>query len=533
MTQLVRDPIEIKYEPKQELKQKQALAFENISSIDSSFTLLAMKILFSSDYLYPSNNTTRPIQDEGSLKDTFADPTTFSAIKTPSNTTYAGKVTRAVARYAISTFITLTVSPVGMVYHGVFSIGYLTKYSVNLIKGNEDINNHDWKKVKNHFCALYTDGSITIIAVYVNVLGVSVDGWLAKKLINEKVATCFSLTSACVKHIPKCLLNRNYSEFLATIVHIAAYNFANLIPFLSAIFPCNVLPAFLAFSSERAGLYKSLMLKNVYGYVGEDNKILTWDYTKDKEYFDIKRGLFGGFYLSDCQDFLFAVGDLQKNLRDAGQRPLSFNRIFGNRDFNPTIFIKYLKDNRAQFRDINIDQQIQKFEQIQKLIEETKHHVQRSLELQEVNITLMVLAAAAGVEVKLPEIIMPLFGFPTPTCMRYFTGQVHQAPAREENWRTKYIKSLTNNVEGLDHAQLALFNEFRIKIRSRENISSQGFFNLENDFSQRDLRRAYRKCAIVFHPDKVPQGYTLEATQIFACISEAYTDCERILEERR
>lgn len=423
--------------------------------MNSSFSLNASTAVLSSNFFYPSEYKVREVEDRGSLYRTITEQgiDLFARGEKINSCCHRyGKPLRAIARAVAFLAIGILIAPIGCVWHAMLTVGR----AILCLRGGVHTS-HNWTKVKQHIAAFFTDLLITGLAAL----------------------TCSTFVEGVFA-----------GEAIAFVASIAVA--ANLFSPLSSFIPHESLPLFLASRNERVAFYKSIMLKNAFGLVGKQGKLLTWNAEKDQEFPELT-GLFGTIYQQQGLDFLEAINELQKVLIRNNCRLPSF--------YPPeaTSIISFMEENREKLEKRNIDimKWINKFQ----ILDANLKFMSKLL----VECTWMkhvLLFVSSGLKRSCP------FPWIKEICDPYFSW------AWDETLTAEMVH-LTGRVDGFS-------DEFKVyRQRLRERKDPHELLGLSTNSTTAELNQAKRDAFLHIHPDKVNASLRGEAEAVFRCVNEA------------
>ena len=250
-----------------------------MSSIKAFSEIGICKVL-SSDLFYPSNVQLRPIKAENYIGESIGiHNELFDCEDITSNWHYYGKPLRGVARSISFIAIGIIVSPLGMVYHGFFTV----KESITWLIASENEAKYKWEKARDHAKCFFTDF----------VFGTFYFGLLAI----PRLASVNAFNDGSVLSI------------LDTFGNKILFPSMQLLSMMAGIFPKKIVP-FIAYPENQAPLYKAISLRNDFGITTQDGSVLPYNNTFDKEAAD-HSGHLGILIRAQALDMLFMINEMQ------------------------------------------------------------------------------------------------------------------------------------------------------------------------------------------------------------------------------
>lgn len=410
-----------------------------------SFSSRAFLKVATSDILNPSNCQLRPIEDKGSILRSLKDIDIGQSKIDNRIVHYCGKpirfVARAVAIYAIS----IILAPAGVIYHGIIILRHTV---IALTRGEKS--GHNWEKVRKYQTAMWTDFKVSVFAAA------------------GTAAFTYSILFGIAGLTPK----------LAFLIYFK-------------LFTCSARTSVFACSYQskeiRSPLIKAMMLKNDFGIVGRNNKLLKSNPEEDQE----RLGLGHFEVLNKLQglEFLKLIKEIESNEK------MKFPHYYP-----PTAdkYIDYYKKSKKlknnpewAVRLKTIEDKINKIGDIRSDCFSIEGHLDFSL-----------------------------FPIPEKACRLFMSGIFDEIPEYkpQPTWDDTLdanIKDLTN----LEEERTKEYIEYREKLRNR--VSAREFLSINEELPLKDaLRVALRKARLIVHPDKNP-NWQVEANAIFDCVEAA------------
>jgi len=206
--------------------------------------------MLSSNLFYPSNYKERNVPAAASIQETINGNQLdiFDREKNPATSAWLGKTVRFVMRSSCGFAIGVLLAPVGTIYH-LTMVGRYTFLCLPYLGDSS----HNWQKIKEHAAAFFIDLTVTLLSTIGSMLGIG-----------------------------SILLALEAGISVSGASYLALCAVGNFIPFFSGISPRH-LSIILAYSDERAGFIKSILLSNEFGIKGQNGKLLPFDATKDQE----------------------------------------------------------------------------------------------------------------------------------------------------------------------------------------------------------------------------------------------------------
>lgn len=348
------------------------------------------------------------------------------------------KFVRATERLIAGVAIGVIFGSCGFVWHGTFTVIHTFQW----LRGGEHTNHH-WQKVKNHAGSMFVDFGAALFTAF----GFGSLGWVVA-------------------------------------------------------FAPDYVPSCLASNKRIVSMIKSIILKNQFGIMGKDGKLLKGNPEVDDETLALNNSHFSDLYRKIGFDILFSINDLQKKLPKNCQLPTMYP---------PTDVLRistFLNRNREDFPDLDIDSWIKKFVTLKSNFDEITKILKNCLEQKE-NFIL---------DERKKIVRMPPFPWKQEFCDLFFKADFIQSTSWEKKLDETIPWLTTRSGEGVSEE----FIEYRARVRAKKKPYE--ILGLESeDESEEAIRKAYRRAALALHPDKVPQSMIQEGQALFDCIKCAYT----------
>lgn len=410
--------------------------------MSSSFSLKAYTEVLSLDFCYPSACKLTPIEDKGSIRDSLSverfNIFDQELLETPLYQNILAVVVRVLANYCIG----LIVAPAGVLWNGVHLGWHFTVWITEDVENPESL-----KKVEQYATAFFADLCFAIAAA----LGP------------------LNIGFGMIEELPDIAI----IDIILGILNICIFSV------LSAM-PDYVLPL-ITNQEDRAGFYKSIMLKSEFGIVSTNGKLLSFDLEKDQESENLD-GHFAEIYKQQAMIFLKTLNRLQRSL-PANQRLYPC--------YPPT-----WKAIQSALPEADMLKWQAKFCKIESNIKRIEEILKTCIALRHTN-----LCNIGEVEITMPP-------FP---CLE---GQSNAF--FDVNYLTGWDKMLQDAQLVLENKNLSEQLELYRK-RIMAGMGPKGLLGLREGET---LAQAYRRVMLQVAPDKNP-GYNTEAGVIFYCVQEA------------
>lgn len=463
-------------------------------NICTSFSKIATISLLNSNFFYPSNYKLRCIEDKGSIKESLsAIPDLFAFQKKRNFSHLVGKPFRAVARAVAMLAIGALVAPAGVIYHTLSGCRRIFLH----LKDKEQ-QQHHWEKVKEHALAFFTDLFIC------GTTAIGIAGYAAASM-----GTLFG-----------------YSIFLLT-------NMISPMPKAFFLFPED-LTLYLTYSGERSEFYKPIILKQAFGIVNHEGKMLTANSKIDDENLpeeeEKEHSTWMTIYNQQNKRFLEEIENLKKalpaNLQSSRFSPSSSQEV---REF--------FNQNAETFgADFDKNAWIKRFAKIENNIHKIQFFIKECIRLQ--NTTLLI---HHPVHCELPSIR------PAQNEWEILLDNAVETIKNDEERKLELLKEIAEmaqkkaavtsaDIDSIDYeGPIDMTAEEYLKIRTRVanrmNPHAILGFESEENVSPASLKLARDKALLVVSRDKIAHSQTLkehlalfnaEAQAITYCISQAY-----------
>jgi hypothetical protein len=202
------------------------------------------------------------------------------------------KPLKAVFRTSVIGIIILTISPIGMCYHGSLALGNFLCYSVKKIIQGESKPLESWNKTLGYANAFFTDGSCFLIGAPC-ISAVSFGGYAIYGMAHSIVY------GTAILNTPTVIANL---ALLSLVIGGASH-------YLGADSPSEYLARMLGNSDRITRIYYALEMRNLFGLVAFDGNLLKFSKIDELEFTKNQ-------YFTDITTFTFS-GHAFENLRNA------------------------------------------------------------------------------------------------------------------------------------------------------------------------------------------------------------------------
>lgn len=455
----------------------------------------------SSPLLYTSNCKEKPVQNlRPSIYETFQaehlDIKLDEQMPNDSAWHKYGKPVRFLARIIYAKVVSLIIAPIGVVYHGIYAIGYTVKWISNHSKEEKE-------KALQHAFSLMED------------LGIAVLGYMGTAVLvvmpyKEVIQDVINLTDLRALGLPLALIGINMDSFTY------------------GVSPQNTCTLF--FNDKMRVLYfKAVTLKNEFGLVNSQGGILSCN-EKDDESVN-GQGLLWEMWITECLNLLDLIRELKEKNPTLAENIATYpcdgnkiaNALRGAKEFN-------------HFTDL-----ISRFEKVQKSIESWKSFLLKCLNERHNAYIKQVFTIGKPTVVK---ITLNEFPFDLEYCNIYLerSSQKYANLPSLSKWDEviyKYqqeiqtFKNLT--IEELDpvskrehyHREYMRFKTLVLKA----DQDPFKFLALDGQSATKEeVEKAYKKLTLVLHPDKhLDEEIKKQMKILFQCLSEVL---KQILERK-
>lgn len=380
------------------------------------------------------------------------------------------KGSRCLARISASVVIGSLVATIGAIWHTC----YVAVYSCLYFTNNND-NEHYYKNICQASNSLLTDGTLAFF------------GAICPYLLYKQFF-------------------KNAQVMTALVVATAA------LPILIGLLPQQV-PRLFIQKDLRLPFYKSILLKNTYGIVAENGKLLSWNAADDREHTKFIDGHFGEIYVQQGLNFLSTVEQIKQELPNGFSLRMTYPPTANNIrsqltgvDFpNKAAYLAKLKDSERSLTRV-------------------RGFLELFLDMQENSVFHYYFEANSNIHI-------PKFPFNENYCQSFFGSNArykpssgyqppprqnpsssHAPPPTQTAWESALQKAraeIQNNGLGPNERYIAY------KTRIFTASTAAALFDLKPGYTAKDAKRAYLKAALVLHPDKVPNEYRKETEEIF------------------
>ncbi|HPE85375.1 MAG TPA: J domain-containing protein, partial [Chlamydiales bacterium] len=440
-----------------EVARTQSKSFFESEFATSSFSTQSIQYLLSSNFFFPSNVKERQVDDLGSIRKSV-DVCKIDIFKTKKveRSTFA-KGGRCLARIVASAGISMVVAPIGLIWHSCSLSFHAILYCTN--RKEKD---YHYELISKAKFALLADGTLTFLG--------------------------------CICPLILFRLGLSY-ELLARIAIPATLVFPILLGFL----PQQV-PRLFFQEDLRVPFYKSILLKNTYGIVGQGGKLLSWDIKEDQENVKIVQGHFGEIFVQQALNYLSI---LQKLHNEGVELPKHYPP-------NTDAIIYCIRTSNIS--DTHKKCYIAQLQKCDANIKHLRKALERFIEMGENSIFHYYLGARCSVQI-------PQFPISESAYESLFT--TIKSPDSGWDFALEHARDALksfggNNKKGFNQD----YKDYKERVFTQK--SPHGLLDLQKNYTPEQLRKAYLKCAIKLHPDKVPEAYKKEAEEVFKIYSTAY-----------
>jgi hypothetical protein len=442
----------------------------------SSFTALGALWIVSNNFLTPSDCKIRKIKDLGSLKNSIIKSridlfnhqidTSFSSNRILARV--ASGLMRAVALLGVFVFA----APLGVIWH----LGNCVYHTVLWIKGEKQV------YLKQHINSLFYDLAWSL----------SIYGIICIRLIDK----------SNIRKILDCNFRLGLSLIIIRIFFNAAVIgglfFKSTLILLASLSPKN-LDIFI-------GSIASFTLKEKFGLEGEDGWLLTFNQALDAPIIQksqtVNHGVLSGyFYDLRTEQALKILIEVNKIIQCLQLRlEEDFLKEFSE---NPTNFLQIFQNSNDQIvcsKTINTNELKQSIDQLKKYFANYKEieHVLSDL---------------------FPSIKFANFPFDPKSCQSFFSYQGNEINLS----LLDNFKCLLTKIKLLNLSEGGSSDNF---IGIKQNILNANdayeVLGLKAGISKEACKKAYIKSVIQIHPDKTPENWKAQATELFKVLDAAY-----------
>jgi hypothetical protein len=252
---------------------------------------------------------------------------------------------------------------------------------------------------------------------------------------------------------------------------------------------------------RRAALYKTIQLKNVFGFVNQKGGFLSYDPVRDDENLQAKESHFREIWVQQGVDILDQIYEAQKLL---GENPIPSH-------FPPQekVILRHLNAIKAK-RGISVataDRLVARFKTLFRNFDKMGALLQECLKIRE------------------SKYLLPRFPFTEESCKSCFAKVTSQQEGDIAMAIQEAEKTLCEDDNpDLAEEKLILYRSIKAAIRNKVTTdTSFKVFGLSSwPRAERELKDQYKKCVLAIHPDRADESFRNEATALFKVVSAVY-----------